>query len=522
MHDEFQVWDLRAATEGENVLLKRLRFVFYVCVLAALGGASVASAATVRPMLHSSPFTALHRLTPGEASTVCLNGLSCYIPQEIQAAYDYPQGPGAPTGAGQTIVVVTSYGAPFVANDLQIFDAGLGLPDPPHFKVETQKTPVSTDGSGATYVWEVETDLDVQWAHAMAPGANIVVAVAKTDDPANVAEILREVLPKYPGAIVTQSFGADETGPAGDPTLPNTFSPLYLFALLRGGTVLASAGDLGASNGTELEAAMGAPLTPSPMAAYPASDPLVLSVGGTEGNPYPGGLLTPAGTYGGEQVWNEAFFGPNGQPGGAGATGGAPSQLFDAPPWQRSLHTKQRLEPDVSYNAANDDGYLVILSCRPDRNDPSGSTLDPSCVDSSNFGFVAVGGTSAGTPQWAGIIALANELRARSHRGPLGFVSPTLYDIAKDKRAYARDFHDITTGSNALNLMALGFPFVSKFGFTAAPGYDIPTGLGTPDVANLLSDLQRGNSGFGDLLGVVLQRFRDDGRGHGRHHRFDP
>jgi subtilase family serine protease len=503
---------LRAATEGENVLLKRLRFVLCVCVLAALVGASLASAATVRPMLHPGPFTALHQLNPATASTVCLNGLECYVPQEIQAAYDYPQGPGAPTGAGQTIVVVTSYGAPFVANDLQIFDAGLGLPDPPHFRVETQKVPVSSDGSGFTYVWQVETDLDVQWAHAMAPGANIVVAVANTDDPANVAEVLREVLPKYPGAIVTQSFGADETGPAGDPTLPNTFSPLYLAALLRGGTVLASAGDLGASNGTELEAAMGAPLTPSAMAEYPASDPLVLAVGGTMGNPYPGGLLTPAGTYGGEQVWNEPFA--------VAAGGGAPSQLFEAPPWQRSLHTKQRLEPDVSYNASIQDGYLVILSCRPDMNNPN--VLAPGCADSSNFGFVAVGGTSAGTPQWAGIIALANELRARQHRGPLGFVSPTLYDLAKDKRAYARDFHDITTGNNTLDLRALGFPAASQFGFAAAPGYDIPTGLGTPDVTNLLADLQRGSSGLGDLLGIVLKRFKDDVRGHGRHHRFDP
>src|SRR5205085_11722972 len=134
-------------------------------------------------------------------------------------------------------------------------------------------------------------------------------------------------------------------------------------------------------------------------------------------------------------------------PGAPGAGGGAPSQLFDAPPWQRSLHTKQRLEPDVSYNASLVDGYLVILSCRPNRAD-GGMTLDPTCVDSSRAGFVAIGGTSAGTPQWAGIIALANELRARQGRSPVGFVSPTLYEIAKDRRSYARDFHDITSGTN--------------------------------------------------------------------------
>lgn len=488
-------------------MAKKLRFLVLLAVAAALCAAATASAAPMRPMLQPGPFHPLAHFTPTDASVLCLNGQTpCYIPQEIQAAYNYPAGPGAPTGAGQTIVVVTAYGAPFVANDLLIFDKGLDLPDPPHFRVEKQQVPVSSVGSGFTYIWQVETDLDVQWAHAMAPDANIVVAVANTDDPANVAEVLREVLPKYPGAIVTQSFGQDETA---DPTLPNSFSPLYLFSLLNGGTVLASSGDLGASNGTEFEDGV----TPSAMAAYPASDPLVLAVGGTEGNPYPGGLLTADGTYGGEQAWNEVVFGT------PGAGGGAESVLFDAPPWQRSLHANGRLEPDVSYNASEVDGNLVILSCRPNKAD-GGMTLDPNCVDSSNFGFVAVGGTSAGTPQWAGIVALANQLRAQSHRGPLGFVSPTLYDIAKDPRAYARDFHDITTGNNALNLMALGFPSASQFGFAAAPGYDLATGLGTPNVSNLLFDLQKQNSG--NIPGNLLKAVKAIIKAHGKKHGFDP
>src|SRR5436853_4473595 len=165
-----------------------------MCV-AALAGASIASGSTVRPMVQPTPFTPLQQFGPADAAVICLNGLPCYTPQEIQAAYDYPTGASAPTGAGQTILVVTAYGAPFAGNDLQIFDAANGIPDPPHFRLELQKTPVSPLGSGQTYFWEVETDLDIQWAHAMAPGANIVVAVAKTDDPANVAEVLREVLP---------------------------------------------------------------------------------------------------------------------------------------------------------------------------------------------------------------------------------------------------------------------------------------------------------------------------------------
>src|SRR4051794_27736825 len=126
----------------------------------------------------------------------------------------------------------------------------------------------------------------------------------------------------------------------------------------------------------------------------------------------------------------------------------------------------------------------------------------------------AVGGTSAGTPQWAAIIALANELRARQHRGNVGLVSPVLYDLAKNKRAYAQDFHDITVGNNSLGQ---GF---SQFGFAANPGYDIPTGLGTPNVTNLIGDIAQARAG--DLPGKLFRGFRDDGRGHGRKHRFDP
>jgi subtilase family serine protease len=488
-------------------------------LLAMIGAATLAAtaaAAPVRPMLTAGAFVPM-----AGASNPCQNGgLPCYSPSEIQQAYNFPTGPGAPTGAGQTIVVVASYGAPFVRNDLNTFGMAMGIPYPPNLTIVNQAASVpGTEGSGATYTWEIETDLDVEWAYAMAPRARIVLAVAKSDDTADVAQLLSEVLPKYPGAIVTQSFGMDETGPASDPNLAQELDPLYLGILRSGGTVLASAGDFGASNATELEAMEAPPgveFTPSAMAAYPASDPLVLAVGGTMGDPYPDGLLTDAGTYGGEQVWNE--ISPfNGFP---GATGGAPSVVFDAPPWQRSLHTKDRLEPDVSYNAALVDGAVVVASCRPAG--PGSVVLDPACVDSSRQGFISVAGTSAGTPQWAAIVALANELRARQVRPPLGLVSPLLYELAKDRRAYARDFHDVTVGSNALDFTAIGGP-VSDFGFSAGPGYDLPTGLGTPNVSNLLADLA--TRGSGEIPGNLFHGNKGGGKDKGKgpkHHRFDP
>jgi subtilase family serine protease len=122
--------------------------------------------------------------------------------------------------------------------------------------------------------------------------------------------------------------------------------------------------------------------------------------------------------YGGEQVWNEVRFGA--------ATGGAPSLFFPVPSFQSGLGLTSRTTPDVSYNAAINGGVLVAWSALA----PAGS-------------FIILGGTSAGAPQWAGIVALANQKRAAKGFGPLGFLNPALYAVAASA-SYASAFHDIT------------------------------------------------------------------------------
>src|SRR4051794_27906453 len=216
MHDEMRVGS--AVTKGDSrALAKRLRVAMVLPFVVALLCASVASAATVRPAI--SPGTNWAPLSlsfsPSDAPFVCgANQGLCYLPQDIQQAYDFPVGDGAPTGAGQTILIVTAYGAPYMQQLLQFFDFVLGIPDPPSFDLYNQATPVpGTAGSGETFHWQVETALDVEWAHAMAPGAKIVLAGAASDDTADVTQVIKEALPRYPGAIVSQSFGADETGP---------------------------------------------------------------------------------------------------------------------------------------------------------------------------------------------------------------------------------------------------------------------------------------------------------------------
>jgi kumamolisin len=124
--------------------------------------------------------------------------------------------------------------------------------------------------------------------------------------------------------------------------------------------------------------------------------------------------------------------------------------------------TSKRATPDVAYNAALNGGVVIVI-----------------------FGLhTLMGGTSAGTPQWAAIVALGNELRGKQGRLPLGIATPQLYTLARDRSDYRQDFHDITVGNNAL----FGDPTKIP-GFTAGPGYDFATGLGTPNVSRLLKDL---------------------------------
>ncbi len=470
----------------ETTLAKQLRFVVGLSLLLALCAAGGAAATPMRPALTTIPFTQISAAAAQAAHQIPLcppNGgtIVCYSPSFLRDAYDFPTGNNAPTGAGQTILIVTAYGSPSIQQDLAQFDAENGLPDPPSFTIVKQQTQVTDSGSGDLMTWAIETSLDVEYAHGMAPGANIVLAVGDTDDSSNIAQLESEVLSQYPSAIVSQSFGADEAGLASDPDAAAIMDKLFLSQVRHGGTVVAASGDFGASGFTPFVG------PPSPMAGYPASSPFVLSVGGTMGDPASAGLWNK-GRYGGEQAWNELL--PAVFPGG-GAGGGAPSGIYPAPPWQLGLTgSSMRAEPDVSYNAAFNGGVIVVLGGK----------------------HGVVGGTSAGAPQWAAIVALANEARGLRGSGPLGIATAQLWMLAHDKNVYRQDFHDITVGNNTLLGSGSGLP-----GFAAGPGYDYPTGLGTPDVSRLLKDLS-GHDAQRFTFDGLLQS--DGGVKHDKHVRF--
>jgi subtilase family serine protease len=213
--------------------------------------------------------------------------------------------------------------------------------------------------------------------------------------------------------------------------------------------VFASAGDNGAANGYA---------TTNPL--YPASDPLVTAVGGTDL------FMSTSGHYQSETVWNDGdpSLCPFGCTAGVfGASGGAPSSVFQAPSYQIGDGSgfAMRTTADVAYNASVYTAVMVYLGFL-----------------GSNSGFYFFGGTSEGSPQWAAITALADE--AAGHG--LGALNPLLYRIAGNAKAYGRDFHDVTVGNNA---------FFGP-GYNAGTGYDLPTGLGSPNVANLITSLVAG------------------------------
>lgn len=406
--------------------------------------------------------------------------LVCYTPKDVKTAYNYPAGLD---GTGQTIVIVDAYGSPTVQEDLAAFDARFGIPAPPGglqvvCPAGCPNTTI-TNAPNAAASWAEETSLDVQWAHAMAPGAKLVLAVAPNPhgDAINSVEAKIFADPTYQGAIVSQSFGIPEYLVNGNNAQILQGVRNYELARANGITVLASAGDNGATNGASTQ-----------NAGFPASDPNVLAIGGTQGHPYYNGRASagsqqnplptcpigvpctvglakvlcttstncPTIAYGGEETWNEFFL--------PAATGGAASLIFAAPAFQSGdgSGSSARTIPDVSYNAAVSGGVLVHLSFLPGL--PPGGA------------FFIFGGTSAGSPQMASVIALANQLKGST----LGYVNDKVYSIAESP-AYSADFHDITIGNNQL----LGTPS----GNSAGSGYDLATGWGTPNVANFVASL---------------------------------
>ena len=426
------------------------------------GGLPATASIAVGPMLHS------RFVSPRQPATQAQCELAftapCYGPDQLQTAYnEQPLFNAGVTGAGQTIVIVDSFGSPTIKADLAVFDAQYNLPAPPSFTIIQPAGAVPpfdpTDANGDVG-WAGETTLDVEYAHSMAPGANILLVetpVDETEGTAGFPQIVKAenyVINHHLGQVISQSFGATEQ------TFPSAASiqglrSAYFNAARNHVTVLAATGDAGATDDAN---AAGTLLYTHPTVDWPSSDPLVTAVGGTQLALLSTGQRTQA-----DRVWNDsanyalndAFFGTPGPT--ATATGGGVSTVFARPSYQDSVAGvvgDRRGVPDISMSAACS-GLVNVYQSFP--GEPAGW-------------YVACG-TSEATPLFAGIVALADQLAGHS----LGLINPALYVLSA---AQAPGLVDVTAGNNSVSFIQNN-TLVRVTGYRAGPGYDLASGTGT-------------------------------------------
>lgn len=334
-------------------------------------------------------------------------------------------------GTGQTIAIVDAYNAPSIQTDLAAFDTQFGLAAA-NLTVINQSggTTLPANAPGAGNSWAVETSLDVEWAHSIAPGAKILLVEANSASDANLFAAVNTAR-NYAGvSSVSMSWGGDEY--SGDTSFDQY---LTTPGNHNGVTFLASSGDDGAYS----------PGTATLAVEYPAVSVNVLAIGGTS-------LHTSGGAYSSESAWGNST-----SSGTSGGGGGGISKFASQPSYQNGVVTQtttKRAVPDVSFDADPNTGVPVYDS-----------------YDISGTHWIQVGGTSLAAPMWAGVIAIADQGRALSGQGTLDGRTETLPKIYA---APSADFHDITSGDN---------------GFAAGAGYDLATGRGTPIVNKLVQDL---------------------------------
>jgi len=330
------------------------------------------------------------------------------------------------TGAGQKVALFECDG--FFNTDVSSYLSASGLPSVPLNTVLIDGATGQPSGDGG----EVEVALDIDMAISMAPGlAQIIVYETPEDIPAFNLDMLNQIASDDLAAQISSSWLIDDTP---------QFAQIYAEFAVQGQSFFQASGDSGAY--------------------YPGifqfeDSPLVTLVGGT--------TLTSTGAGGiwaSEQVWNNGWDPIAGH---EWASGGGISQVYSIPSWQTNINmtanhgsTTMRNIPDVALTADN----IYIWG--------DGAPITD------------VGGTSCAAPLWAGFMALVNQQAAADGGQPLGFINPAIYTLAQGAN-YTNLFHDIVTGNNTNNVQTVLYP--------AVPGYDLCTGLGTPNGASLITAL---------------------------------
>jgi hypothetical protein len=365
-------------------------------------------------------------------------GTTAYTPAQVRSAYGINS--LAEDGTGQTMAIVDAYNDPNIVQALDTFDTQFGLtsigptlyqqygPASSFLTVLNQygqatSLPTTDPNGPGTDNWEVEEALDVEWAHAIAPGAKIILVEANSQSLSDLMAGVATAASQPGVSVVSMSWGF----PEGQSVFASDEAAYDSVFTTPGVTFVASTGDYGAAD-----------------PEYPAYSPNVVAVGGTSL------ALNADNSYNSETGWgyySDAL-------GASIGSGGGLSLYEPEPAYQQGIQsTGSRTTPDVSFVADPATGAWIA---------------DPYNLDPSNP-FEIVGGTSLSAPAWAGLLALANQGRVAAGSSSLNGTSPTevqqaLYSLPQS------NYNVITSGSN---------------GYTAASGYNLVTGLGTP-VANLL------------------------------------
>jgi kumamolisin len=348
-----------------------------------------------------------------------------FLPPEVAALYDFPPNTD---GSGQCIGII-ELGGGYRRSDLKTYFKQLGLPLPKVFSKSVdgaKNKPIGNANSA-----DAEVVLDIEVAGAVAPKARIVVYFAPNTDAGFLDAVSTAIHDKvHKPSVISISWGAAEA----QWTLQamQAMDQAFQDAAALGVTICCAAGDDGSRDGVQDDQVH---------VDFPASSPFALACGGTR-------LAGSGNIISSEVVWNDRTNG--------GATGGGVSAVFALPSWQKSAKVPPsanpggsagRGVPDVAGNADPSTGYQVLVDGVPG----------------------VVGGTSAVSPLWAGLIARLNQQLGK----PVGYINPSLYQLP----ASAKAFRDIVSGNNNVTKATGPYP--------ARKGWDACCGLGSPVGAKL-------------------------------------
>jgi subtilase family serine protease len=472
-----------------------------VLLVSMSSGAAGGTALTFVPMAIDAPDNPV----PAGNTPTCTSpepvhttlGFHCYTPADIAAAYGVDKLHAAGNmGQNQTIVLVDSYGSPTAAHDIKFFHDTFFPTLPPAnfdewypFGNPTTNYVCSKDrglsGPCSAASWSEEATLDIEWAYAIAPKAHIVLLATPPAETLgvpglpNMFKAMQMAIDRYPaGTIFSQSFGlAEQTFGGAALNQMSDFNQTYQNGEAKGDSFLAASGDQGNGGNDKTHKLSGVYSTT--VVGFPAISSDVTAVGGTQlmfGWTLAATSTDPLAFVNGgntEALWNECgLFG-----GGNCVTGGGVSSFFAAPSYQSAQHGINggaRSIPDLSWSAAVNGGALTYI------------TAYPAAIRS---GWHIIGGTSAASPQMAGVIALAETARASLGKKPLGNLGPHIYalgnaDAGAPNSSFngngTSNFRDIvpqTFGTLTLDNNQWTDPAAPYF---ALPGYDLTTGFGSP------------------------------------------